>query len=87
MPDQMLSSYTVVGTDTCVCGWCVKVKVKGEGGRVKVRVMTSRPTTRIMIIEHANTNTNLVMSQNDLLLVEHSVSEREVMGSNPRSGM
>ena len=65
--------------------WCVKSE--GEWRRVKVRVMTSRPTTRRMTIEHANTNKNLVMSQNDLLLVEQSLSEREVMGSNPIVGM
>ena len=54
---------------------------------VKVRVITSRPTTRGVAIEYAHTNTNLVMSQNDLLLVEHSLSKREVMGSNPIVGM
>ena len=54
---------------------------------VKVRVMTSRPTTQRMTIEYAHTNTNLVISQNDLLLVEHFLSKREVMGSNPIVGM
>ena len=48
-----------------------------------VRVMTSRPTTQRMTIEYAHTNTNLVMSQNDLLLVDRSLSKQEVMGSKP----
>ena len=56
--------------------------MKGE-----VRAMTGIPTTRRVTIEHANANTNPVMTQNDLLLVEHSLSEREVMGSNPIDGM
>ena len=50
-----------MATETCV--WCVKVKVKGEGRRVKVRVRTSRPTTQRMTIEYGNTNANFVLSQ------------------------